>query len=202
MNSEPMSGPAPSPSGVGAAPRPDDLPEPDAKPAPATSRFLWFGAYALVVLLTALRAPQAYAHVSDRVPSELSEGIDDADMQSLALRSAVLIGVIVTAFTVAVYFVLAAMLEKKVFTARKTLRGRASFGLFFLIMVLCFVPTQAAGLAFDVVPRESLYYYAYILAVAIAAPWVFRGVWKGLPARKIAILFTASIAMASLTGIG
>lgn len=190
------------PADPGRAPAADDrLPVADRRP-PATSRVLWLLLYALVISLMALRTPLLYDYLTEHRPAGM-DAINDAELEALALKSGVFFAVVLTALVVALFFSVAAILEKNVFTARLTVRGNLSFGLFYLISAMCWVPANAISVAFDIVdPRKSLPYYAYVLAVGLAAPWLFRRTWWGLPRRKIVILFVVSLIMACFTIVG
>jgi hypothetical protein len=187
----------------GKAPAPADLPAAPERRPPATSRAVWLVTYAAVVVLIVMRAPQAYEYLLQRVPPDLSAGIADPDMEALALRTGVYLAVVLTALVVGIYFSLAAVLERKIFTARHPLPGGWSFGLFYLIISMCMIPVHVLCLVLDIPdPRVSVLYYLYIVGVGLLAPWAYRGTWKGLPARKIVILFTSSAVLATLTVIG
>ena len=196
MSVEPVTNP-------GRAPEPEDLPRAPARRPPATSRVLWLTAYALAILLMILRAPQAYEYVRQRVPADMSAGIDDADMEALALRTGVFLALVLTALIVGLYFSLAGVMEKKIFTVGRTIRGNLSFGLFFLVITLCVLPVQAVGLVFDIAnPREDVFYYVYVVLVGLLSPWIYFRTWRGLSGRKIALLFASSLVLAALTVAG
>jgi hypothetical protein len=187
----------------GKAPELDELPRDTARKPPATSRPLWLTAYLLVIVVMILRVPQVYDYLGERVPAEMSAGINDKDMEALALKTGVFLALVLTALIVALYFSLAAVLEKKIFTVGRTIRGNLSFGLFFLVITLSTLPVQIAGLVLDIPNlRGNMLYYVYILAVGLLSPWVYHRTWKGMPARKLIILFTASTVVALLTVIG
>lgn len=187
----------------GHAPPLDDRPSDPARRPPATSRPLWLTTYVLVVLLIAMRIPQAYAYLQGRVPPEMSAKIHDADMERLALKSGVFVAFVLTALAVAIFFSLAALLERRLFTVGKAVGGRVSFGLFFLVAALCTVPVQLSAVVFDIPnPRASLLYYGYIASVGLLAPFVFRAVWWRLPKVKVGILFTSTVVLSLLTSVG
>jgi hypothetical protein len=124
-------------------------------------------------------------------------------MEVLALRIGVLLGVVITALAMGLYFSLAAVLERKVFTIGRPLRGQLSFGLFYLVISLCTVPVHVVSVAFQIAdPRQNVLYYVYVVGVGALAPWVFHRSWRGLPTSKIVILFTTSVVLASLTVVG
>jgi hypothetical protein len=187
---------------VGLAPEPAGAARTANRP-PATSRALWVVTYLLVALLIGLRIPQTYEYLADRVPPDMAEALNDPEMERLALRVGVYLGVVLTALVVAVYFSVAAVLERKVFTVGRTIRGRLSFGLFYLVTTLCMVPVHVVSLVFGIPdPRQSVLYYVYVVAVGIGAPWVYYRTWRRLGAQKIFILFTTSVILATLTIIG
>lgn len=122
----------------------DTAPQP---PRPsATSRATVIATLVLLGLAVSLRASQTYGLLRDTMPSQLARDIDDPRLERLAIESAVLLGILVTVFAVAIFFVLARVLERHLFDARIG-HGRFRIGLFGLTIVLCVLPYQVYALA-------------------------------------------------------
>ncbi|MCD0445731.1 hypothetical protein LO763_19160 [Glycomyces sp. A-F 0318] len=170
------------------------------RPRSATSRPLWLLAYLVIVGLLVARIPQLQAYVDQEMPQESLDAIGDPELEQLAVRSAIMIGIVLLSLVAALYLSLAAVLERKVFTARIAVGKRTTFGLYFLVTVLCLVPGNLFSLVTGVVAvREHLWYFLYLGLVGAAAPFAFRSTWKGLPGRKIALLFATTIGLTALT---
>lgn len=169
----------------------------------ATSRTFLLTVYCLLLLLIALRVPQNYRQLQQNVPADLAAAIHDEAMEALALKVGVFLALVVTALAMAVFFALATVLEKRLFTGGLRLGRTVSVGLYVLVVTLCVVPVQAAGALFDVVdPRRSLLVYTYVGCVGLATPLLFRRAWRSLPGQTIAVLFGTSVGLAALTVIG
>lgn len=169
----------------------------------ATSRPLWLIAYVAIIALLVARIPQLQAYVDGRMPRESLDALGDPELERLAVRSAILIGIVLLALVAALYLSLAAVLERKVFTARIAIGKGMSFGLYFLVITLCLIPANVFSLLTGVVAvREHLWYFVYLGLVGAAAPFAFRSTWKGLPRRKIALLFATTIGLTALTAAG
>lgn len=186
-------GPAPEPEGVAPAAQ---------RRRSATSRSLWVACLALIGTLMVLRIPLTYEYVTQRVPPEFSAEIGDEQMEALALRVAVFVGFALTLLIITCYFVLAAVLEKRLFPAAKRIGG-ATVGLYFLVVTMCVVPPQVVSLVLRVPnPRGSPWYFIYIAVVAGALPWLYRTAWQDRTRKRRLAIFLASYGIAILTVLG
>ena len=186
--------------GPAAAPAPTDLPD-VAQPAP-TSRVLLLLSYALVLLLLGLRVPQTYAYLQQHVPATLSAEIHDEGLESLALKTGVFLAYVVTALAVAIFFALARMLEKRVFTSVLPLPGGTSVGLYCLVVVLAVLPVQAAALSGDGTTERGALTYVYVLGVGLLAPLLYRQAWQDEERARRCVIVLTSFGLAALTVIG
>jgi hypothetical protein len=186
----------------GNAPAPGDAPEISRKTPPPTSRALWLATYVAVLVFLALRLPQTYEHLRRNIPAGMSAEINDKDMEALALRIGLFLGLIMTALIFGMLFVGSAILEKKIFPARKTVRGRLTFGLYFLVISLCVVPPQVASVIFGIPVVKGAVLYLYVATVGLLAPALFYGEWRKLPTARIAAVFATSLGLAAFTSIG
>ncbi|SDE21029.1 hypothetical protein [Glycomyces harbinensis] len=199
-----MSTQAPNPAAeVGDAPPPEEAAAAEPPRPPATSRPLWLIAYFAIIALLVARIPQLETYVDGRMPQEALDAIGDPELEQLAVRSAIMIGIVLLALVAALYLSLAAVLERAVFTARIAIGKGMSFGLYFLVITLCLIPANLFSLLTGVVAvREHIWYFLYLGLIGVVAPFAYRSTWKGLPRRKIALLFATTIGLTALTAAG
>jgi len=186
----------------GNAPAPGDAPAVPRRTPPVTSRVLWLLTYLAVLVFMALRLPQTYEHLRRNVPAEMSAKIHDADMEALALRIGLLLGLILTALIFGILFVASAILEKKVLPVPVAIGRRLTFGLYFLVIALCVLPPQVISLVFDIAVVKGPALYLYVAAVGLLTPALFHHAWRPLPAARITTIFAVSLGLAALTSIG
>ncbi|WDO11363.1 hypothetical protein ME763_37220 (plasmid) [Streptomyces murinus] len=169
------------------------------KPGP-TDRLLWLVAYALTVVAVLLRTPVLHGTVHQRLQaSEMAGLIKDEGMETLAVNVGLLLAVLVSTLLLGIFYSLAATVEKHVFTARRTVGGR-SFGLFFTVALLCTLPVHAVSAALALSsPKDSGFYYLYVLVVGLTVPLWFRAGWKGRGQQKALTVFAFSLGVAGLS---
>lgn len=185
------------------APPADDLPLTSTESPRATSRGLLLLTYLAILVTLAMRVPQTYEQLRGHVPQGLSTAMHDKDMETLALKSGVFLALAVTAFAIGIFFALAVVLEKRIFTARISVGARVSIGLYVLVVTLCVLPPQVANAVFGAGNvRFSPLMYAYVAGVGLLSPLLYRRAWRDLPAGPIAIIFMTSAGLAALTVIG
>jgi hypothetical protein len=169
----------------------------------ATSRVLWLVSYAAVVVLIGLRIPRTFSDLRRNMPAEMSAQIHDKDMETLALRTGLFLGVVLTALIFVLLFVASAILEKRVFAARRTLGKGLSFGLYFLVILLCVLPAQVICFAFDISTLQGKpLFLAYVGVVGLLSPFVFLRELRRSSATQIATVFITSVGLAALTSVG
>ena len=188
--------------GPGNAPPPGDAPATPRRKTPATSRALWLTTYVAVVVFLALRLPQTYEYLRHSVPAEMSAKINDKTMEALALKIGISLGIVLTALIFAILFVASAILEKKIFPARRTVHGRLTFGLFFAVISLCVLPPQVVSVVFGIPVVTGVPLYLYVAAVGLLAPALFLGDLRKLPTGRIAAVLAVSLGLAAFTSIG
>jgi hypothetical protein len=185
------------------APPADDLPPvPEVRPR-ATSRVILLLTYLAVLVMLAMRVPQTYEQLRLHIPPGLSAGMHDKDMEALALKTGVFLALAVSAFAIAIFFALAVLLEKRIFTARVSLGAKVSIGLYVLVVALCVLPPQAASVLFGAGNlRVNPLMYVYVASVGLLSPWLFHRAWRDLSRGSTAIVFGTSAGLAALTVMG
>ncbi|WP_327325184.1 hypothetical protein OG735_23800 [Streptomyces sp. NBC_01210] len=174
-----------------------------AKAAAPTSKSLWLSLYFVALALVLCRLPTAFAYAETLITPKQRAEIGDPALEDLAVNVAVGGGVLLTVFVYACYVFVARALERRVFTASRSLGRGVRTGAFFPVLALCLVPPQLAALAFEVVdPTQGIVYYLYIAAVVLLVPVFFRGQWRHLPPGKIIALYCCSIGLAAFTAVG
>ncbi|MFE7315783.1 hypothetical protein ACFU7T_22275 [Streptomyces sp. NPDC057555] len=170
------------------------------EPGP-TDRVFWLIAYALTVGALLLRMPTVHDVVRDELrDSGLAGKVEDKSMEALAVNVGLLLAVLLSMLLLGIFYSLAAMVEKKIFSARRKVGGKRGFGLFFAVAVLCTLPVYVVSSALGVSsPKETGYYYVYVLVIALAAPFLFRGHWVGRGRRSIITVFAFSCGVAGLS---
>jgi hypothetical protein len=191
-----------APPDPGNAPAPGDAVPRAVRTPPVTSRPLWFLTYLAVLVFMALRLPRTYDYLSRNMPPAMSAEINDKDLEALALRIGLFLGLVLTALIFGMLFVASAILEKRMFPARKALGRRLTFGLYFLVVATCVLPPQVVSVLFDIAVIKGVGLYVYVAAVGLLAPVVFHRAWRPLPPARVAAIFAVSLGLAAFTSIG
>lgn len=181
---------------------PAALADESAAAAPATNRRTIAAIFAVGLALIVFRAPATYELLSANVPPEMSAQIEDARLEGLALKAAVLVGVVVTAFALLVFLVVAAMLERHLFSAQRRF-GPLRIGLFCLTIAACFIAFQLHALA--VSPTDlggSAAVWLGKAGAGLLVPLVYLRELRRLARPRVVAVVAASVLLALLTGIG
>ncbi|MFE2527580.1 hypothetical protein ACFXEL_25420 [Streptomyces sp. NPDC059382] len=170
------------------------------KPGP-TSRVFWLIAYGLTMVGVLLRLPALHETVRHRLQSsDMAGKVEDKSMEALAVNVGLLLAVFLTMLLLAVFYSLAAVVERNVLTMRRRAGRKRGFGLGYVIALLCTFPVHLASAVFGVSsPKTSGWYYLYVLLVAGIAPFLFRTAWNGPERRKIITTFAFAVGLAGLS---
>jgi hypothetical protein len=165
-----------------------------------TDRSMWVGAYVLTAVAVVARLPYLRGYVEERVGEvSRSQGLADARLQTLAVNAGLFLAVLMALLLVWLYYSLASMIERVVFSGTRAVRAR-SFGLFFLIAFLLTLPVQLISTALHVTsPKGSHVFYAYVALVAVACPMFFRREMTSLRPSGIAAVWAFSAGFAALS---
>ncbi|MGW8954719.1 hypothetical protein [Streptomyces sp. NPDC055709] len=123
-----------------------------------------------------LRLPALHETVRQQLrESDMADKVEDKSMEALAVNIGLLLALFLSMLLLAVFYSLAAAVERNVLTTRRQAGPERSFGLGFVIALLCTLPVHLVSAAFGVSsPKTTGWYYLYILLVAVTAPTFFR----------------------------
>jgi hypothetical protein len=166
-----------------------------------TSRVLWLVAYALTIGAVLLRLPTLHDTVRRQLrDSEMAGKVEDRSMEALAVNVGLLLAVFLSMLLLAVFYSLAAVVERNVLTMRREAGRGLGFGLGFVIAVLCTLPVHLVCSVFAVSsPKTAGWYYWYVLLVAVTAPLLFRPHWSGRGRRRIVLVHAFAVGLAGLS---
>ncbi|WP_448060444.1 hypothetical protein [Cellulomonas hominis] len=124
---------------------------------------------------------------------EVTADVTDAHLQGLAVNVGLALAILVSALLYMLYQSLGRLLEKHVFTPDRRL-WRARVGMFYVIAVSSALPPAVvSALAGQVTLRGNWWFYAWVVGVGTAAPFLFRGGWANVDMGRKVILFVAAI---------
>ncbi|UUN27774.1 hypothetical protein [Streptomyces sp. FIT100] len=166
-----------------------------------TSRAFWLIAYGLTISAILLRLPTLYETVRRQLQnSDMADKVPDKSMEALAVNVGLLLAVFLSMLLLAVFYSLAAVVERHVLTMRRRVGRERGFGLGFVVALLCTFPVHLVSSALDVSsPKTTGWYYLYVLLVAAIAPVLFRTHWAGLGQRKIITTYAFAVGLAGLS---
>jgi hypothetical protein len=180
-------------------PRMQPAPSDSAPPPRSTPRRWWLLVYVAAVLLVAVSAPALHAEVNRQLDASGARAqVGDPGMADLAVNIGIFLAVLVYMLVLALYLSLASMLDRHIFRPRLRINGRGPFGLFFIVAAACTLPVHVVTAAFSITaPKEHPLFYAWVLLVGAAAPFLLRAHWANLERSKKATLFGASLVLAT-----
>lgn len=172
------------------------------RPPGPTSRVFWLIAYGLTTAAVLLRLPTLHGTVRRQLrDSDMAGKVTDKDMEALAVNIGLLLAVFLSMMLLAIFFSLAAAVERYVLTMRQQAGHGLGFGLGFTIALLCTLPVHLVCSVLGISsPKTTGWYYLYVLLVALIAPLLFHKHWTGFDRRKIVttFAFAAGLAVFSL----
>ncbi|MGI5195684.1 hypothetical protein ACQEVY_18890 [Streptomyces sp. CA-288835] len=178
----------------------DGKPRKVRRPGP-TSRVFWLIAYGLTIAAVLLRLPTLHETVRQQLrDSDMAGKVEDKSMEALAVNIGLLLAVFLSMMLLAVFYSLAAVVERNVLTMRRQAGRDLGFGLGFVIALLCTFPVHLVCSALAISsPKTTGWYYLYVLLVALSAPILFRKDWVGLDRRKIITTYAFTVGLAGLS---
>jgi hypothetical protein len=179
-------------------------PEPSAaKEWASTSRPLSITGYVLLMALVALRLPLTRQYLSANVPADVRSELGDDRLLSLSMTVGTVLFFLIYAVIMALYFSLAAFLDKRVIPGKSVLAGRFNVGPFFVIAVLATIPVNLFSVALGVIqPRDVPGYWVYFPSMAVLVLAIFYRHWREFSvARKILTVLSA-LALSTIVAIG
>ena len=180
-------------------------PEPSAaaRELVSTSRGLWIAGYILLMALVALRLPLTRKHLSANVPADVRSEIGDDRLLNLSMTVGTVLFFLVYAVIIALYFSLAAFLDKRVIPGKSVLAGRFNIGAFFVIAILATIPVNLFSVVFGVIqPREVPGYWAYFPSMAVLALAIFYRHWRGFSTGRKILVVLSAIGLSTIVAIG
>lgn len=188
------------------------IPVPAAPPATAqetlptaasTPRFLWIGAYVVLMILVTLRLPLVNQHLRGQVPADVRAELSDDRLLSLSITVGTVLFILVYAVVVALYFSLSAFLDKRLVPGKALVGGRWYVGAFFVIPVLATIPVNLFSVAFGVMqPRDVPGYWFYFPLMAVVVLALFRRHWLGLPLGRKVLTVLSALGLSLVIALG
>lgn len=169
----------------------------------STSRSLWIAGYILLMALVALRLPLTRKYLSANVPADVRSEIGDDRLLSLSMTVGTVLFFLVYAVIIALYFSLAAFLDKRVIPGKSVLAGRFNIGAFFVIAVLATIPVNLFSVAFSVIqPREVPGYWTYFPSMAVLALAIFYRHWREFSTGRKILVVLSAVGLSTIVAIG
>jgi hypothetical protein len=168
-------------------------------PVDATPRRWWVLVYLLTVAMVAATTPTLRSEVHQQLArGDALEQVHDPGLADLAINIGMLLAVLLFMLVLALYLSLASVMDRSLFRPRLHAKGHGPFGLFFIVAACCTVPVHAVSAAFSIAaPKDTPLFYIYVLAVGIAAPFLFRRYWVDLERSRKAVLFLSTLMLAT-----
>ncbi|MFF9634882.1 hypothetical protein ACF1D2_09915 [Streptomyces bacillaris] len=166
-----------------------------------TSRVFWLVAYGLTTAAILLRLPALQEAVRTRLmDSDMAGKVEDKSMEALAVNLGLLLAVFLSMLLLAVFYSLAAVVERNVLTMRCRVGRDRSFGLGFVIALLCTFPVHLVSSALGISsPKTTGWYYLYVLLVAVIAPALFGTYRAGSDRRRTVTIHAFAVGLAGLS---
>ncbi len=166
-----------------------------------TSRPLWIAAFVLTAVAVLFRIPTMRGYVAERLTAASAEaGLTDRGLEALAVNTGILLALGVSLILLAMYYSLAAALERTIFSSTLTAPFGQRAGLYFVITCLVSVPVQAFAAAFDIAsPKSEPAYLACAAAVGLLTPLLFRAALRALPVRRRLVVHASALVLAALS---
>lgn len=179
-------------------------PEPSiAKEWVSTSRALWIAGYVALMSLVALRLPLTRRHLSSNVPADVRSELGDDRLLDLSMTVGTVLFFLVYAVIIALYFSLAAFLDKRVIPGKSVLAGRLTVGAFFVIAMLSTIPVNLFSVAFGVIqPRDVPGYWLYFPLMVILVLAIFYRHWREFSTGRKILLGLSALGLSTIVAIG
>jgi hypothetical protein len=173
--------------------------EDGSRPVDATPRRWWVLVYLVTVAAVVVTAPTLRSEVDRQLAGSDAVGqVHDPALADLAINIGMLLAVLLFMLVLALYLSLASVMDRSLFRPRLRPNGRGPIGLFFIVAACCTVPVHAVSAAFSIAgPKDTPLFYVYVMAVGIAAPFLFRRYWVDLERSRKAALFGSALMLAA-----
>lgn len=169
----------------------------------STSRSLWITGYIVLMALVALRLPLTRQYLSTRVPDDVKSELGDDRLLHLSMTVGTVLFFLVYAVIIALYFSLAAFLDKRVIPGKSVFAGRFKVGVFFVIAVLSTIPVNLFSVAFGVIqPRDVPGYWIYFPSMAVLVLALFFRHWRHFPLGRKILLVLSAVGLATIVAVG
>ncbi|UYY82469.1 hypothetical protein OIT41_05240 [Arthrobacter sp. YA7-1] len=169
----------------------------------STSRGLWIASYILLMVLVALRLPLTRKYLNANVPADVRSEIGDDRLLSLSMTVGTVMFFLLYAVIIALYFSLAAFLDKRVIPGKSVLAGRVNIGAFFVIAIFATIPVNLFSVLFGVIqPRDVPGFWAYFPSTALVALALFYRHWRGFSTGRKILVVLSAIGLSTIVAIG
>ena len=122
------------------------------------------------MVLVALRLPLTRKYLNANVPADVRSEIGDDRLLSLSMTVGTVMFFLLYAVIIALYFSLAAFLDKRVIPGKSVIAGRVNIGAFFVIAIFATIPVNLFSVLFGVIqPRDVPDIWAYFPSMALVA---------------------------------
>ncbi len=168
-----------------------------------TSRGLWIASYILLMVLVALRLPLTRKHLNANVPADVRSEIGDDRLLSLSMTVGTVMFFLLYAVIIALYFSLAAFLDKRVIPGKSVLAGRVNIGAFFVIAIFATIPVNLFSVVFGVIqPRDVPGFWAYFPSISVLALAIFFRHWRGFSTGRKILVVLSAMGLSTIVAIG
>jgi hypothetical protein len=163
-----------------------------------TSRWLWWASVALLMLTVVARLAPLRSYVANKLAEspQVTRQLTDDHLRSLAINVGIGLALIISVILFILYQSLGRALESQMFAVSHRV-GRIRFGMFFTVEVLAVLPPAlVSALTAQISLRGHWWYYAWMLAVGLAIPWMYREHWARTTTGRKAILLVSAVILA------
>ncbi|MHC6219860.1 hypothetical protein [Arthrobacter sp. MMS24-S77] len=169
----------------------------------STSRALWITGYVVLMSLVALRLPLTRRYLSSNVPADVRSELGDERLLDLSMTVGTVLFFLVYAVIIALYFSLAAFLDKRVIPGKSVLAGRFNVGVFFVIAMLSTIPVNLFSVAFGVIqPRDVPGYWLYFPLMVVLVLAIFYRHWQEFSTGRKILLGLSALGLSTIVAIG
>ena len=169
----------------------------------STSRSLWIAGYIVVMALVAVRLPLTRQYLSTRVPDDVKAELGDDRLLQLSMTVGAVLFFLLYAVIIALYFSLAAFVDKRLIAGKWRLAGRFNVGAFFVIALLSTVPVNLFSVVFGVIqPRDIPGYWIYFPAMAILVLALFFRYWRHFPVGRKILVVLSAVCLSAIVAVG
>src|SRR4029453_3826383 len=169
----------------------------------SSSRILWIAAYVLLLVLVILRLPLINKFLSAQVPEDLQSELGDDRLLSLSMTVGTVLFFLLYAVILALYFSLAAFLDRRLIPGKAIVAGRFRVGAFFVIAILATIPVNLLSVTSGIVqPRELPGYWLYFPTTPILVLALYYRHWGRLSTSRKVLIVVSALGLSTVIAVG